>query len=106
MAWIRTACICWRGMRKVSPSAQPACKNGKIVRMAVLKPWRGRGVGRALLRELLAEAQRRGLSQVYLAAQTQAIGFYQQHGFQMNGDVFLDAGIPHQNLILKLPTQP
>ena len=80
--------------------------NGKIGRMAVLKPWRGRGVGRTLLRELLTEAQRRGLSQVYLAAQTQAIGFYEQHGFQMTGDVFLDAGIPHQNLILKLPTQP
>jgi len=55
--------------------------NGKIGRMAVLKPWRGRGVGRALLRELLTEAQRRGLSQVYLAVQTQAIGFYEQHGF-------------------------
>ncbi len=43
---------------------------------------------------------------MYLAAQTQAIGFYEQHGSQITGDVFLGVGIPHQNLILKLPTQP
>ncbi|MGH7229682.1 MAG: GNAT family N-acetyltransferase [Nitrospiraceae bacterium] len=37
-------------------------ENDKIGRIAVPKPWRGRGVGRALLREFLTEAQRRGLS--------------------------------------------
>lgn len=77
----------------------------KIGRMAVLKPWRGQGVGRALLQTLLKEAGRRGLSQVYLAAQTQAIGFYEKHGFRATGDIFLDAGISHRNMILKLPTQ-
>lgn len=78
-------------------------EDGKIGRMAVLKPWRGRGVGRALLEALLKEAKRRGLSQVRLAAQTQASGFYEKHGFQAIGDIFLDAGIPHRNMILKLP---
>lgn len=78
--------------------------DGQIGRMAVLKPRRGRGVGRALLQALLKEAATRGLSQVYLAAQTQAIGFYEKHGFRVTGDIFLDAGIPHRNMILKLAT--
>ncbi len=77
-------------------------EDGKIGRMAVLKPWRGRGVGRALLQALLSEARSRGLTSVYLAAQIQAIGFYEKHGFQATGDIFLDAGIPHRSMILDL----
>lgn len=80
-------------------------EDGKIGRMAVLKPRRGRGVGRALLQALLKEAGRRGLSLVYLASQIQAIGFYEIHGFQITGDIFLDASIPHRNMTLKLATQ-
>ena len=77
-------------------------EDGKIGRMAVLKPWRGRGVGRALLEALLSEAAARRLSRVHLAAQTQAIGFYEKHGFQATGDIFLDAGILHRSMILDL----
>lgn len=78
-------------------------EDGKIGRMAVLKHWRGRGVGRLLLEALLIEAAARGLSRVHLAAQTQAIGFYEKHGFQATGDIFLDAGIPHRTMTMKLP---
>ena len=80
-------------------------EDGKIGRMAVLKPRRGRGVGRALLQALLKEAGRRRLSLVYLASQIQAIGFYEKQGFQITGDIFLDASIPHRNMTLKLATQ-
>jgi len=78
-------------------------EDGKIGRMAVLKPWRGRGVGRALLEALLSEAAARGLSQVHLAAQTQAIGFYEKCGFKATGGIFLDARIPHRTMTTKLP---
>lgn len=77
-------------------------EDGKIGRMAVLKPWRGRGVGRALLEALLGEAAARRLSRVHLAGQTQSIGFYEKHGFQATGDIFLDAGILHRSMILDL----
>ncbi|HXF92554.1 MAG TPA: GNAT family N-acetyltransferase [Nitrospiraceae bacterium] len=75
---------------------------GKIGRMAVLKEWRGRGVGRAMLRALLKVASERGLTKVELAAQTQAIGFYEREGFRAIGEVFLDAGIPHRRMVLDL----
>src|SRR4249920_3113014 len=50
--------------------------DGHIGRMAVLKEWRGRGAGRALLRALVEAARRRGDREVALNAQVQALGFY------------------------------
>lgn len=74
-------------------------QNGTIGRMAVLKDWRGRGVGRALLRTLLDLATRRGLSRVTLSAQTHALGFYKRAGFDVVGEPFIDAGIPHRKMV-------
>ncbi len=79
--------------------------DGRIGRMAVLKAWRGHGVGRALLSRLLDEASAKGLSRVCLAAQTYALGFYQKQGFQVVGESFLDAGIPHRMMFLELPSR-
>ena len=57
------------------------------------------GVGSALLRTLLAVAREQGLRSVYLNAQTEACGFYAGHGFRAEGEVFLDAGIPHRRMV-------
>lgn len=75
----------------------------QIGRMAVLKPWRGRGVGTALLERMLKEAQARGHRGVFLNAQTTALPFYERFGFQREGDEFLDAGIPHYRMTRRLP---
>ncbi len=72
----------------------------KIGRMAVLAAWRGRGVGAALLRELLARARALGWSEVGLAAQVSALGFYEREGFVPFGERFEDAGLPHQAMRL------
>jgi predicted GNAT family N-acyltransferase len=77
---------------------------GKIGRMAVIKAWRGRGVGTALLKELLTEARARGLTHVLLDARVQALPFYEKHGFRAEGEIFLDAGLPHLNMTLRLLT--
>ena len=55
--------------------------DGHIGRMAVASAWRGRGVGGSVLEALAAEAARRGLPQVMLNAQVQALAFYRRHGF-------------------------
>lgn len=74
----------------------------KIGRMAVLPDWRRQGVGVAMLRELLARARALGWTEVALAAQTSAIGFYQREGFKAYGEVFDDAGLPHRSMRLTL----
>lgn len=72
--------------------------DGHIGRMAVLKESRARGIGGAILASLVAEARRRGMQEVVLAAQTHALGFYHKHGFREAGAVFEEAGIPHQEM--------
>jgi predicted GNAT family N-acyltransferase len=76
--------------------------DGHIGRMAVLKPWRGRGVGSALLTELIAMARERGFSETRLHAQTHALGFYRRHGYTPLGKEFMEAGIPHYEMRLVL----
>jgi predicted GNAT family N-acyltransferase len=77
-------------------------EEGHIGRMAVLKEWRGRGVGDLLLHVLLEIARKKGLPRVTLWAQTHAIPFYERHGLHAVGGVFLDAGIPHREMYLEL----
>lgn len=75
---------------------------GKLGRMAVLPAWRHQGVGRALLAAAITECRRQGCAQVTLSAQTQAISFYQESGFSVCSDSYMDAGIPHRDMVLSL----
>jgi predicted GNAT family N-acyltransferase len=70
----------------------------RIGRMAVLKSWRGGGVGAALLETLCAEARHLGYTQVLLHAQSHATPFYYGQGFLSQGAEFVEAGIPHQEM--------
>ena len=70
-------------------------RDGHIGRMAVLKEWRGQGVGSALMIHLLRLARESGHEVVRLHAQTHAAGFYAKHGFAADGGEFMEAGIPH-----------
>ncbi len=78
--------------------------DGHIGRIAVVREWRGKGVGRAILRVLVDLACQDGLNTVRLNAQTHALDFYIRHGFSFsdNGDEFMEAGIPHREMRMKL----
>lgn len=68
---------------------------GQIGRLAVLKPFRRRGVGGALLEAVLRSAKAAGMREVWMHAQTHAEGFYAAHGFALEGERFMEAGIEH-----------
>ena len=76
--------------------------DGHIGRMAVLKDWRRRGAGRALLRALIEAARRRGDREVMLSAQVHALDFYRAEGFRPEGPEYEEAGIAHQAMRMKL----
>jgi len=80
-------------------------KDGRIGRIAVDAQWRGKKVGAALLRSAIEAAQQAHLTQVKLAAQIQALGFYHRFGFKEYGEKFDDGGIAHlwMSLQLNLP---
>lgn len=69
--------------------------DGRIGRMAVLPPWRGCGLGKALLAAAMAAARARGQTLLSLHAQIAVRGFYEQAGFVARGEVFEEAGIAH-----------
>jgi len=69
---------------------------GKIGRVCVLKPYRGTGLGAALIEAALAELRAiPEITTARLGAQTHALGFYEALGFTAFGAEYIDAGIPH-----------
>jgi predicted GNAT family N-acyltransferase len=49
---------------------------------------------------LVNQARTQGLAGVSLGAQLSAVAFYQRAGFAPKGDVFIDAGIDHRQMVL------
>ncbi len=100
---------CWHVLARDEAGQPIGCgrltPQHKIGRMAVLPEWRGRGVGVALLRELVARARAQGWPEVALDAQVSAIGFYEREGFIAYGDEFEDAGLAHRAMHLALPAR-
>jgi predicted GNAT family N-acyltransferase len=76
--------------------------NGHIGRIAVLPQWRKQKVGTAIMEALLDYARAHDYKQVDVDAQTYALPFYHSFGFVEQGKEFLDAGLPHIKMILKL----
>jgi len=72
--------------------------DGHIGRMAVLKEFRGKGLGGAVLAKLMEAAKSRGDREVVLSAQVQAMPFYLAYGFEPVGEVYEEAGIPHRDM--------
>jgi predicted GNAT family N-acyltransferase len=75
--------------------------NGSIGRMAILKVWRGLGVGSALLKRAIEIHQQHGTQNITLSAQMHAIKFYEKAGFEVISQPYLDANIQHVDMRLK-----
>lgn len=76
--------------------------NGSIGRMAVIKAWRGVGVGSALLAQAIALHQQQGIKTITLSAQLHALAFYARAGFVTASQPYLDANIMHVDMQLDL----
>lgn len=74
----------------------------RIGRMAVLREWRGHGVGDAMLVQLIEQARARQWPELTLNAQVSAEAFYTRHGFVPFGERFHEAGIEHQAMRRRL----
>ncbi|MES9888827.1 MAG: GNAT family N-acetyltransferase [Candidatus Sedimenticola sp. 6PFRAG1] len=74
--------------------------DGQIGRMAVVSSWRNRGIGGRLICHLLESTDKQRFPRLFLNAQTQAVSFYRRFGFAEQGEVFMEAGIPHLRMEL------
>ncbi|MXV52514.1 GNAT family N-acetyltransferase [Pedobacter sp. HMF7647] len=73
----------------------------KLERFAVLKDFRGLGVGAALVENVLADVKPSKDDYVYLNAQITAMGLYAKFDFEKVGEQFEEAGIQHFKMVLK-----
>jgi predicted GNAT family N-acyltransferase len=71
----------------------------KLERFAVLPEHRGRGHGRALVAQVIAEARAAGFAVLVLHAQAHLESFYAGFGFERRGEPFVEAGIPHVRMV-------
>ncbi len=76
--------------------------SGQIGRAAVLRAYRGLGIGSRLLRHAIAASEAHGWGEVWVNAQYARRGFYAPHGFIVISDIFEAAGIPHQRMLRRL----
>lgn len=73
----------------------------QLGRMAVLKEYRGEGIGSALIKKAIATAKLNQLSAIYISAQCHAIDFYKKFGFEVTSDIYLDLEIQHRDMKLE-----
>jgi predicted GNAT family N-acyltransferase len=67
----------------------------KLGRLAVLRPYRRRRTGAALVAAAQAQARAAGARRIVLHAQAHATRLYAVHGFRASGSPFLEAAIEH-----------
>ena len=76
----------------------------KLERFAILKNYRGQGIGASLVKTCLEDIQDQPNTSeklIYLYAQSHALNFYIKAGFEAIGDEFEEAGIKHFKMIKK-----
>lgn len=70
----------------------------KLERFAVLKEFRGNGIGQAMVAAALADLPQ-SAHYIYLNAQLQAMPLYARFGFVAEGEEFDEAGIRHRKMV-------
>ncbi len=73
-------------------------KGYKLERFAVLKKFRGNGVGQQLVKTVLADLPA-DADYIYLHAQVDAVTLYERFNFVKTGPEFEEAGIRHYKMI-------
>ena len=66
-----------------------------IGRVAVLKEWRGKNIGRRILNAAEEYIRENGGKSVMLSGQVRVAGFYEKLGYIKQGETYLDEGCPH-----------
>lgn len=72
---------------------------GKVERICVLKEARKTGAGKRIMKGIEDYAFQKDIHKLKLNAQTHAIPFYGDLGYEIVSEEFMDAGIPHKTMI-------
>ena len=71
----------------------------KVERIAVRPAWRGQGFARDMVQFMLDHAAEHGARRYVMHAQVHLQKFYEDFGFQREGDIFVECGIDHITMV-------
>ena len=95
-------CIHFLALKQSKPiGAARLQKYGKIERVSVLRDYRHKGIGSAIIKMVIEKARNMDIEKIYLHSQMDSKNFYQQLGFFQHGEIFFEADKPHIEMILK-----
>ena len=80
-------------------------QNNSVGRVAVLKAYRGQGIGSMIMLEIIRQAHQQDRTFLQLSSQVHAISFYEKLGFSIQGDAYDECGIPHIKMQLVIETK-
>jgi len=80
-------------------------QNNSVGRVAVLKAYRGQGIGSMIMLEIIRQAHQQDRKFLHLSSQVHAISFYEKLGFSIQGDAYDECGIPHIKMQLVIETK-
>lgn len=75
---------------------------GKLERICVLQEARGKNFGKYLIAAMEEEIMRQNIKEARLNAQTRAVTLYESVGYEVVSGEFMDANIPHVEMMKKL----
>lgn len=77
-------------------------EKAKLERIAVLKEFRGKGIGKELINYLINYCRERKVKEIYFDAQYHAKLFYEKLVFRERGKPFEEVGIKHIQMFMDL----
>lgn len=80
-------------------------QNNSVGRVAVLKAYRGQGIGRMIMLEIIRQVHQQDRKFLQLSSQVHAISFNEKLGFSIQGDAYDECGIPHIKMQLVIETK-
>lgn len=76
-------------------------ENGiKLERFSILPEFRNRGLGAELIKAVLIDVLPEN-RKIYLHSQLRAVNLYERFGFVKEGELFIEAGIEHYQMVYK-----
>lgn len=75
---------------------------GKLERICILKEFRGNHYGKDLIAAMEKEIKKQKIDEARLHAQTHAIALYESVGYKVTSEEFMDANIPHVEMVKKI----
>ncbi len=85
--------------------ADPETGSGRITQMAVNLQRQGEGIGRRLVVAVESRAfGELGLRRLTCHVPVTALGFFKSLGWELEGEEFQEAGVPHRRAVMSYPT--